>query len=172
MVYYERQEGGAGVSDIFGPDKVAWSWVFSAVVLFIVEVATPGLVAIFFGLAALVMALLVALWPGISGAWQSVLFALLSIVFLVALRRLFKKVFTGRRTAINDTGLGDDFVGRTAVITEAIHNNLPGRVEFNGTSWSAIAKQPIPVGAVVEIVSKDNLTLAVRQVTHTEEIKE
>lgn len=160
------------MSDIFGPDKVAWSWFFSAVVLFIVEVATPGLVAIFFGLAALVMALLVALFPGISGAWQSVLFALFSIVFLVALRRLFKKVFTGRRTAVNDSGLGDDFVGRTAVVLTAINDKMPGRVELNGTSWSATATQAIPVGAMVEVVSKDNLTLAVRQVTNTEEIKE
>lgn len=114
------------MNEFWGPDKVAWSWLFSAVVLFIIEATTPGLIAIFFGLAALVMALVVALWPSIPGAWQSVLFAGLSVAFLVLLRRLFKKIFTGKRSAVTASGLDDDFIGHTAVVETAIKHHVPG----------------------------------------------
>lgn len=145
--------------------NIAWAWLFAGIVLLILEVMTPGLVFIFFGLAALLMAAVVALWPALPSVWQTVLFALLSVAFVVALRRTFKRVFTGKRSSGANTGLGDDFVGHRAVVTVALEGAMPGRVLFNGTSWSAISDHSIAVGAVAEIIAKENLTLTVRQVT-------
>ncbi len=147
--------------------QVAWSWLVAAIVLLVLEVMTPGLVFVFFGLAALVMAAVAALWPSMPGAWQTVLFAALSVLFVLALRRTFKRVFTGKKSAVSDNGLSDDFVGHRAVVTEALDGLAPGRVSFNGTSWSAIADEPVAAGTVVDIVAKENLTLTVRRVCST-----
>lgn len=149
-------------------ENAAWAWLFTGIVLLILEVMTPGLVFIFFGLAAILMAAIVALWPALPSVWQTVLFALLSVVFVVVLRRTFKRVFTGKKSMGVNNGLGDDFVGHRAVVTDAVDGTMPGRVSFNGTSWSAISDQPIASGTAVEIISKNNLTLTVRQVS-TEE---
>lgn len=142
----------------------AWSWLVAAIVLLVFEVMTPGLIFVFFGLAALVMAAILALCPGLPGGWQAVIFAALSVAFVVALRRTFKRVFTGKRSQVSNNGLADDFVGHRAVVTDALDGLAPGRVSFNGTSWLAIADEAVAVDAVVEIVSTDNLTLKVRQV--------
>ncbi len=143
---------------------VAWSWLSAGIILLILEVMTPGLVFVFFGLAALVLAALVALWPGCPPVWQTVIFAALSVFFVLALRRSFKRVFTGQRRNVSENGLADDFVGHHVVVTAAIDGLRPGRVSLNGTNWQAVSEQPIPEGVVVEILSQENLTLNVRQV--------
>lgn len=148
-------------SDLF-LENAAWAWLFAGIVLLVLEVMTPGLVFIFFGLAAAVMAAIVALWPALPGVWQTVLFALLSVVFVVVLRRTFKRVFTGIKS--KGSSLGDDFVGHRAVVTTALDGTMPGRVLFNGTSWSAMSDHSIAVGEAVEIIAKDNLTLTVRRI--------
>ncbi len=142
----------------------AWSWFSAGVILLILEMMTPGLVFIFFGLAALVMAALVAFWPGFPPVWQMVAFAALSVLFVVGLRRAFKRVFTGKKQAQSNNGLADEFAGHRATVSVALDGERPGRVAFNGTDWSAVSDKPIPVGAVVEILSHENLTLSVRQV--------
>jgi len=143
---------------------VAWSWLSTGIILLVLEVMTPGLVFLFFGLAALVMAAIVAVWPGMPPVWQTLAFAALSALFVLLLRRTFKRVFTGKKRAVCENGLPDDLVGHRAVVTVALDGERPGRVSFNGTDWTAVSEKPVPVGAMVEILSNESLTLTVRQV--------
>ena len=112
----------------------------------------------FFGLAALTVALLGWLMPiGQSVAW--LLFALLSVVYILLLRRFLKKVFLGDLESSDR--LPDTFIGNYAKVTEAIAPENPGKVEFSGCAWEAEADERLEVGQRVKIVDKKNLTLKV-----------
>ena len=136
-------------------------WLFLGVALVLVEMATPGLNAVFFGLAAFFIALLVWLF-GLAPVWQWLLFSALSVGLLVLLRKTFKKMLVGDKSAAK--GIDDDFTGKHATVTEPVQPGLAGRVEFRGCSWAAESDEDIPVGANVRICSKENLTLFVKRV--------
>lgn len=136
-------------------------WLYAGVALIILEVMTPGLVSLFFGLAALTVALIVWLVP-LGQAWQWIIFSVFSVLYILLLRKSLKKVFSGDREVSDSPS--DDFSGKLAVVVEAVAPNKPGRVEFCGTNWTAEAEAAFPAGASVRIRSKKNLTLKVEAV--------
>lgn len=142
----------------------AANWMLLGIALMVLEVMTPGLVSVFFGLAALVVGILVWLWPAFPVSVQYVVFALLSVIFLFLLRRMFRRAFTGRRSGVAD-GLGDEYVGQRALVVTLIRPDEHGKVEFHGSHWHAEADEAIEPGTPVLIVARDNLTLKVRRLT-------
>ena len=94
--------------------SAGWIWMYVGAGLMLVEILTPGFVMFFFGLSAATVGALVLLLPeqfGLSFMWQLALFSLLSLVYLVTLRRFVRNVFLG------DNGksrtLTDEFAGLT-----------------------------------------------------------
>lgn len=136
-------------------------WLYVGVALIILEVMTPGLVSLFFGLAALTVALIAWLVP-LGQAWQWILFSAFSGLYILLLRKSMKKVFSGDREVSDNPN--DDFSGKLAVVVETVAPNKPGRVEFCGTTWTAEAEAELPAGASVRIRNKKNLTLKVEAV--------
>ena len=67
-------------------------WLLLGVILIVAEVAAPAMVSLFFGLAALLVALLTWLLPVHAGL-QWLLFALLSVALLLTLRSRFRSLF-------------------------------------------------------------------------------
>lgn len=134
-------------------------WLYLGIGLILLEVATPGLVSLFFGMAALSVGLLVWAFPGVNQGFQWILFAVLSVLYLLLLRRLFKKIFSGSSEVSG--GVADEFAGKMAVVVERIEPTRPGRVEFIGSTWKAEAATAIEPGTSVRIVGKENLTLRV-----------
>ena len=133
-------------------------WLILGIVLLFVELATPGFVAMFFGMAAVTVALLDWLLPlGQVIPW--LLFAVLSVIYILLLRNLLKKVFLGDKNAPDR--LEDTFVGKHAKVVEPVAPGKPGKVEFSGCLWEAEADNDIAAGERVKIVSKDSLTLCV-----------
>jgi membrane protein implicated in regulation of membrane protease activity len=137
-------------------------WLYAGLGLILFEIMTPGFVTLFFGLAALTVALVVWLAPGISQSWQWLGFSVLSVLYIVLLRKSLKNVFSGSREV--SEGVDDGFTGRMAVVTEAVAPNRPGRVELGSTTWWAESAQELPVGAAVKVLGKKNLTLSVEAV--------
>ena len=139
---------------------VATVWLVLGLILMGVEIITPGFVLFFFGLSAVTVGAVVYFVKPEEGAlWPTLLFAVLSVIYLLALRRVFKRTFSGRTE--NGQQAFDDFVGQTATVTRAIAQNAPGKVEFRGAAWTAAADTPIAAGTRVRISRKDNLTLFV-----------
>jgi len=136
-------------------------WLILGIGLIVLEVMTPGLVSLFFGLAALTVALLAWLLP-LSPGLQWLIFSVLSVGYILLLRKSVKKVFNGDKEV--SERMNDDFTGRLAVVAEAVAPNKPGRVEFNGCNWTAEAEADIPAGRSVRIVGKKNLTLKVEAI--------
>jgi membrane protein implicated in regulation of membrane protease activity len=136
-------------------------WLYAGIALIVLEVMTPGLVSIFFGLAALVLALITWLVPGIPQLAQWLMFSVFSILFIALLRKTLKKTFSGTSEVTED--LFDAFSGKRAMVVEVISPSKPGRVEFNGSNWTAEAEEVLDVGMLVRIKSKKNLTLYVEK---------
>lgn len=137
-------------------------WLYVGVALIILEVMTPGLVSLFFGLSALTVSLLAWLVPAMGQGWQWLAFSVFSVLYILLLRKSLKKVFSGDRE-VSDS-LNDEFTGKLAVVVEKIAPTRPGRVEFGGSTWTAEADAELPAGASVRIVRKKNLTLKVQAV--------
>lgn len=144
------------------PAELAWFVV--GLVLALAEFIIPGLIVIFFAVGAWITAL--ALMAGVIESFneQLLVFLISSILSLVLFRKHGRRYFEGKVSGKLLPGESlDDVSGQRAVALTAIKPNaLGGKVEFNGTPWAAEAEVEIVPGAVVEIVSRNNLTLRVR----------
>lgn len=150
----------SGLDDLMQPALI---WFVVGLVFLVAELVAPGLVIMFFGLAAWVVAAICLIKP-ISINTQLVIFILVTPVILFGLRNRFKALFSGHSSAIQSPERDiDDFVGKTAIVKQEIAAGKTGKVEFNGTLWSAESTTEIPVGETVHIVSRDNLILKVKK---------
>ena len=127
-------------------DLIIWGVVFAVMV--IAELATMQLVSIWFaaGAAAAFVSVFfdVPLWA------QLIVFVMFSVLLLVFTKPLLTKF---KVDEVQPTNLEQD-IGKTAVVTEEINNNLDkGRVKYSGTSWKAVSADDavISEGCVVEI---------------------
>jgi membrane protein implicated in regulation of membrane protease activity len=137
-------------------------WFLVGLVLLLTEFALPGLIILFFGIGAWIVAG-VCLLTDISLNVQLGVFLGGSVLSLVCLRSWLKGMFMGHVRGKQDlTQDLDEFVGERGVVTQAIGAKRPGKVELHGTNWTAEADADIAEGAAVEIVAKDNLTLKVK----------
>ena len=140
---------------------VPFIWAILGILLIGSEFFIPGFVIFFFGLGAVLNALLTAIIPIIRNSipLQMILWLATSSISLFGLRRYFAKAFRGRLiTGIDDQSV----VGSTAVVVEEIAPDRPGRIKFQGTTWTAKSYDEIlPAGRTVEILQKDGLTFTV-----------
>lgn len=137
-------------------------WFLAGLVFFALELLLPGLIVFFFGIGAWCAALTVYCLPmGLSG--QLLVFLATSVVALALLRSTLKKVFLGRKTD-GDGMESADSAAAVGEVIEAIAPPATGKVKYGGTFWLAAADQPIAVGTVVRILSKENLIVNVKPV--------
>ncbi len=134
-------------------------WFVAGLVLFLLELIIPGFVIIFFGVGAWVTAIVCLIHdPGIN--IQIIIFAITSVISLVALRRLIQnKLFYSREGESAD--VDDEFTGREAIAKTDISRGKTGRIEFKGTIWKADSESDIKEGQSVIILEKNNFTLIV-----------
>ena len=141
-----------------------WLWLYLGAFLMLMELLAPGFVIFFFGLSAATVGLCrFAFGEAFTLTWQLAAFSAFSIVYLVVLRRWLKKTFLGGRVETK-TDFDNEYIGRAGKVTEAINPPLTGRVEIGDAEWTASAESLIPVGATVEVISQDNLTMKVKEV--------
>ena len=136
-------------------------WFVIGLVLLLAEIAMPGLLVIFFGFGAWVVALLVAIID-LSLNVQLIIFLVVSLLSLGLLRRRLKGWFDSKW--VNGKNLDDvmnEYMGKKVKVTRAIPLDGKGKVEFNGTNWDAESDVPIEEGKTVEIVEKNNITFKV-----------
>lgn len=134
-------------------------WFLVGLICLIAEFAAPGVVIIFFGFGAWVVALLVY-FVEIRLFLQLILFTGVSVASLILLRRRLNP-------DTPDVPEGaDDFIGRVAVVTETVAKNRPGRVKFKGSTWMARTRSDVPLARdqQVRIVNKESLTLEVASI--------
>ncbi len=140
-------------------------WAVVGIILIGAEMLLPGFIIIFFGLGALLTAVL-ALLPPIAAApgLQAILFAASSLISLAFLRRHFSKALKGTIFDPDKDGI-EELSGETAEVVEAIRPEAPGRARWRGTTWKAVSyTETIDPGARVIILGKEGMTLVVSSV--------
>jgi len=139
-------------------------WFICGLVLILAEFAVPGVILVFFGIGAWIVAL--ALFVGIveSPGAQLLLFAAASVALLVVLRKWIRQRFSGfvSNSQSPEKNL-DEFEGRRVVVIEDIAPGKPGKVEFKGAPWSARSEDILKKGESGTIKQLDGLTLIVEK---------
>jgi membrane protein implicated in regulation of membrane protease activity len=125
-------------------------WVLAALVLFLIEMITPGL---FFFACMAVGALLAGLvtWLGLGPVWAWTVFFGGSTIMVLVVAPLARRWL--KRIPPSPVGL-DAMLGRRARVVEAIDPTTgQGQVRVeNGAHWRAFAEDPIPVDTWVQIL--------------------
>jgi hypothetical protein len=117
-----------------------WSWLAVALILMALETIVPGVYFLWFGLAAFVVGLLVAMVGALGWgdsfpfAVQLVTFALLSVATVFGVKKLAGASPQDHHPDINAPG--SQFIGRIVVVEQAISNGR-GKVRAGDSIWLA-----------------------------------
>jgi inner membrane protein len=146
------------IANIFSRPELFWF--ILGLALFLLELVIPGFFIFFFGLGAWVTALICLLGnPDSITNMQIIIFAVTSVLTLVALRRIIQKKFFNKGTLSDQ--VEDEFTGKEALATSDFGGNKNGKVEFKGTTWAAESVSEIKEGQRVLIIKKDSFKLIV-----------
>lgn len=136
-------------------------WVVVALLFIIVEIFTVGFAVICLSIGCFGAAIAAA--TGLSLEMQFLLFAVVSLVSLVSVRPLLKRLLfsKGEKVLTN----ADAIVGRRGVVCVDIARGGEGRVMVDGVDWKAqsIDDEALNVGDKVEIVAIDSVILTVKK---------
>ncbi len=135
-------------------------WFIIGFVLLILEFVVPGLILVFFGGAAWLLALIL-LFADLSLNWQIFLFLVFSFTSVSLLRKYIRK----KSRPVQDYSLETDILGKTARAETSMAPNTTGRVYLNGTSWMAINQGNQDIAAQQEVIVKGirSITLLVER---------
>ncbi len=138
-----------------------WHWWVAGVVLLIVEVSAPGAFFLWLGISAFVTGLILLVLPSMGWQYQFLVFALFTVISIVAWRRYLKsKPITTDRPGLNRRG--EQYIGRKFTITEPIVNGV-GKVHISDTGWK-IEGEDMPEGAKIKVTGTHGTVLKVERV--------
>lgn len=135
-----------------------WIWLGGGFALMLMELLLPGLVVIWLGLGAVLVAGL--RWLGIiEGLTPSfMVWFISSLSFLIFLRRFFTKYLPGEVTANYSDEDRDAFGAIVEIVESVTSGSDQGRIKYGGTTWSASCIEgEIKVGQKARITARDNL---------------
>jgi hypothetical protein len=151
------------------PETITWIWIIGGLLLIVTELFTPGFVAGFFGIAAMLVGAL--RWIGLLSSFIECLVAWfgISVVLLLTLRHFAIK-WSHPETEIGSTDEDLDATGEIAEVVSTMNETNQGRIRFRGTTWLALSTQgTILPGSRVRILYRDNLIWKVEAVSESGE---
>ena len=140
-----------------------WYWVAFGMLLMVAEIFVPSFTIFWFGLAALIVALLIGIAPDIALSWQLTCWAVSSICFTVLWFRYFKPTMIDRTKA----GISlEAVIGQTGQVIRLPHEGGRGLVRFVmpllGTEdWEFLSGDVLVIGDRVMVVDVSGNTLVV-----------
>jgi membrane protein implicated in regulation of membrane protease activity len=137
--------------------ELAKTWLSLAVFFMILELTLP-----FFGCSLLsAAALLSAVAAGLSFSWevQTLIFALVSILFTALLRPMIVRKL---QTKTNLPSRVDRLLGKSGEVTEALIKGQ-GRVLVEGQDWKAEGEDDLISGSKIVVIGSDGIVLKVRK---------
>ena len=143
---------------VFSKPEVIWFIIGLA--LFLLELVLPGFIIFFFGVGAWITALLCLLPNPPSINLQIIIFAVTSVLSLLALRKIIQRKFFYSKVD-RSSAVEDEFTGKEAIATANFSSEKKGKVEFKGTTWNAESQSDIKKGQTVIIIEKESFKLIV-----------
>ncbi len=144
-----------------------WFWLILGLSLIGAELLVPGLVVVFLGLAALIVAGSVAM--GFVPHWihQGTLWFTSSLGLIVALRRAATRIFPPETVVARVEEDDSDLFGEVVDVINAISpDHGEGRIRLRGATWTAKSiEHSLPAGSKAKLVYRDNLVWVVEAAT-------
>lgn len=137
---------------------VFWHWWILAGVLLILELTLPAFFFMWLGIAAAATGLLLLLMPGLGVEAQLVMFAVASVVSLVAWRR-YREFRPRVSDQPNLNRRGQQYVGRTFTLDEPISNGV-GKVTVDDSTWR-VRGPDVAAGTQVRVTGVDGVIFIV-----------
>lgn len=137
-------------------------WLVLFVAMLIIEAIGPALVSIWFALGA-VIALILSFIPEVAWWIEVIVFVVISIATLLALRPILKRYI--KRNNYN-TNI-DSFTGKRGYVIEDITYLRPGAVKIGDVSWTAIPvnkDEKIVENEIIEVAAVNGNKLIVKKV--------
>jgi membrane protein implicated in regulation of membrane protease activity len=139
----------------------AWLWILAAVVFIVIEVTNLAFFALFVAAGAAAAAVVSA--AGGPAILQLIVFAVVAVGGLLALRRPLLTAFGHRRAGALKSGVAA-LVGQKATVVDRVdRTEMPGRVHARGEDWPAITydDEPCEPGQVVEVIDIEKTRLVI-----------
>lgn len=137
-------------------------WVIAALLLFVLEIFTPGFAAACLAIGALGSAVASAFDCPLK--IQILVFAVVTLLSFISVRPLVMKLFhTKGKTVATNT---DALIGRIAIVSETIEPVTGGRVKVDGDDWKAVSagNERIEAGSQVRIKRLDSVIVTVETI--------
>ena len=135
-----------------------WHWWILAGILLIIELTLPTFFFLWLGIAAGATGLIVLVFPGLGMETQLVLFAVLSIVAVIAWRR-YREISVPESDQPNLNRRGHQYVGREFTLDAPIVNGI-GKIDVDDSSWR-VRGPNLPAGSQVRVTNVDGVVLIV-----------
>jgi len=144
-----------------------WYWWILAVVLVILELLAPGVIFLWLGAAAVVSGFILFAVPDIPWQQQFLIFAVLSVVSVIAGRIWWAKRAPTESDHPTLNRRGQQYIGRSFKLNTAIEDGV-GRITVDDTTWR-VNGDDMPAGTHVTVTGVDGATFKVERVTPSEE---
>ncbi len=126
-----------------------WHWWILACVLLVLEMLVPGIIFLWLAIAAAISGIVLLAVPSISPELQLIGFGVLSVISVLAGRRVLRPGRSG--TSDEDvSSASSSLVGKTAILTEKTVNGQT-RQSVYGSSWLLVAERDLPKGQKVRV---------------------
>ncbi|MBH9974245.1 MULTISPECIES: NfeD family protein [Bartonella] len=134
----------------------AWNWVVLGFVLLLLELIFPGVFFVWFGLGALLTALVSLLFyhlPWVA-SWEVevIFFLIFSIIMVLIGRNFFRRDRETDEPLLNRRT--DQIIGKRVVLEEPVRDGK-GRIRVDDTIWR-IKGPDLPEGTEVKVVAFEN----------------
>ncbi len=136
-------------------------WILVGIILIITELLVTGIVAVFFGIAAIITGLLLQIGLIEALALQYASFGIISVATLLVARKRMTRWFKGNtkdRTEASPSFQQD--IGERATVVNDFHHGS-GRVTLNGVSWTASSAEELKAGEAVWVIANEGIRLIV-----------
>ena len=139
-----------------------WVWGALGLLLLAVEMATGTFYVLWFGVAALLVAVISWLFPTISTSLECLIFAILSLGSLAIWKLHYKKTETHSRVGQSQ---GEE-IGRIGVVFETVSATQNGKIRFTqglmgSREWAAVSNNTIEVGSEAKVIAVEGNALRV-----------
>jgi len=135
-----------------------WHWLIAGVILIALEMAVPGVVFMWIGIAAIITGVVSWASPDLAMEWLLIIFAVLSVLSVVLGRTYLKRnPLQSDHPKLNRRG--EQYVGRHFTLSEPIVGGF-GKIKVDDSTWK-VSGEDMAVGAKVEVVAVDGVVLKV-----------
>lgn len=139
-----------------------WHWIVLGIVVMLLELAVPAFFLIWFGLGAVVVGVLLAIFPGMTVAFQVIAWTLCSVSLIWLWFKVFKPHIYKTRAGLAKGSL----IGEIGLVTRDIRPYERGQIRLQKPIlgeevWECMADEEIRIGERARVLEVEGNTLKV-----------